>query len=228
MTWCVGGAQEGICDSDRLPNSGSARRSKPACRLPACMRYCAKSRPSEPERPERDPDLQTDSCINQCHRSLPLCGGGFGAEFELGLAKFLSEISGKAWLNREKRRGRTARSGYFILTPYWCIRLHWGFLRATIFPSRRSVAHQMTYGGLFMPVSFTQSCPTCGRRIQIRASLLGCIVGCQHCHAVFEAQEDCSGSRHEPEDPHSDPHSDPLMERVEQALNRANEATVVS
>ncbi len=36
-----------------------------------------------------------------------------------------------------------------------------------------------------MSIRFTQSCPTCGRRLQVRASLLGCVVVCQHCKAEF-------------------------------------------
>jgi pyruvate-formate lyase-activating enzyme len=78
-----------------------------------------------------------------------------------------------------------------------------------------------------MSVCFTQSCPTCGRRIQIRASLLGCTVGCQHCHAVFEAQEDFVGAASRQEAA-GELHPDPLMERVEQALSRAKQETVVS
>ncbi len=36
-------------------------------------------------------------------------------------------------------------------------------------------------------IRFNQSCPTCGRRVQVRASLLGSTVACQHCHAEFTA-----------------------------------------
>jgi organic radical activating enzyme len=78
-----------------------------------------------------------------------------------------------------------------------------------------------------MSVRFTQSCPTCGRRIQVRASLMGCDVRCQHCDAVFVAQED---ARHSPIQSRTteDLNSDPLMNRVEQALSRAEESVVVS
>lgn len=38
-----------------------------------------------------------------------------------------------------------------------------------------------------MTIRFTQSCPTCGRRVDVRASLLGCEVACQHCGAEFIA-----------------------------------------
>ncbi len=41
-----------------------------------------------------------------------------------------------------------------------------------------------------MSVRFTQSCPTCGRRVEIRASLLGSVVACQHCKAEFVAMGD--------------------------------------
>ena len=78
-----------------------------------------------------------------------------------------------------------------------------------------------------MSVRFTQSCPTCGRRIQVRASLMGCDVACQHCHAVFVAQEDLP---HRPVHPEitDDLNADPLMDRVEQALNRAGDSAAVS
>ena len=39
-------------------------------------------------------------------------------------------------------------------------------------------------------VRYTQSCPTCGRRIQVRASLIGSSVACQHCNAKFIASSD--------------------------------------
>ena len=38
-----------------------------------------------------------------------------------------------------------------------------------------------------MPLHFTQSCPTCGRRLQVHTRLLGQQVACQHCHAEFTA-----------------------------------------
>jgi ribosomal protein L37AE/L43A len=38
-----------------------------------------------------------------------------------------------------------------------------------------------------MPLHFTQSCPTCGRRVQVHTRLLGQKVACQHCHAEFVA-----------------------------------------
>ena len=73
-----------------------------------------------------------------------------------------------------------------------------------------------------MSIRFTQSCPTCGRRIQVRASLLGFTVACQHCHAEFVAQLGAERKEtHQVPSLNADP--DPLMDRVEQALQRANE-----
>ncbi|TWU43277.1 hypothetical protein Q31b_23150 [Novipirellula aureliae] len=70
-------------------------------------------------------------------------------------------------------------------------------------------------------VRFTQSCPTCGRRVEIRASLLGCTVACQHCHAEFTASaqnNDCEKL----------PQTDDLLARVEIALRRAEEQAALS
>jgi hypothetical protein len=98
-----------------------------------------------------------------------------------------------------------------------------------------------------MSVRFTQSCPTCGRRIEVRASLMGCDVRCQHCDAVFVAQQDDAhqhldhqnlthqdvahkGTTRRPVQTQTtaDLTSDPLMDRVQQALNRAEESAAVS
>lgn len=38
-----------------------------------------------------------------------------------------------------------------------------------------------------MPLRFTQSCPTCGRRLQVPTHLYGKAVACQHCRAEFTA-----------------------------------------
>jgi hypothetical protein len=78
-----------------------------------------------------------------------------------------------------------------------------------------------------MSVRFTQSCPTCGRRVQIRTSLLGCTVACQHCKGEFVAETGLEGDRAEGAMETVEA-TDPLMERVELALQRANAATVVS
>lgn len=69
-----------------------------------------------------------------------------------------------------------------------------------------------------MSIRFTQSCPTCGRRVQVRASLIGYTVACQHCNAEFVAEADVDGPP-EPAAPIAVP--DPLMVRVEEALQRA-------
>lgn len=71
-----------------------------------------------------------------------------------------------------------------------------------------------------MSIKFTQSCPTCGRRTDIRATLLGCSVACQHCGAEFiaNANEDTGLERQHDED---------LFARVEKALRRAEEAAMV-
>ena len=72
---------------------------------------------------------------------------------------------------------------------------------------------------LIMPVLFTQSCPTCGRRVQVRASLVGYTVVCQHCSAEFKARTDDFGVSHSAAT--QDVETDPLMVRVEEALKRA-------
>lgn len=36
---------------------------------------------------------------------------------------------------------------------------------------------------------FLRECPTCGRRVQIRVEYLGRTVRCQHCQAMFEADD---------------------------------------
>ncbi|TWT67434.1 response regulator [Allorhodopirellula solitaria] len=71
-----------------------------------------------------------------------------------------------------------------------------------------------------MSIKFTQSCPTCGRRIDVRASLLGCTVACQHCGAEFIAQAG-GGS------PVGRDQQDELFARVEQALRRAEASAAV-
>ena len=63
-------------------------------------------------------------------------------------------------------------------------------------------------------IRFSRSCPTCGRRVQIRASLMGSQIGCGHCHAKFVAN---AGE----EDPGVVDDSQRLMDRVEQMLLRA-------
>ncbi len=67
-----------------------------------------------------------------------------------------------------------------------------------------------------MSLRFTQSCPTCGRRVEIRASLLGSIVACQHCLAEFKAS-----AEDEVIDSIDGDHN--LMARVERALGRVDQ-----
>ena len=63
-------------------------------------------------------------------------------------------------------------------------------------------------------IRFSQSCPTCGRRVQIRSGLLGKTVSCQHCNAQFVAKSmDQISEVHE--------EVDHLMQRVESALLRS-------
>lgn len=75
-----------------------------------------------------------------------------------------------------------------------------------------------------MSIRYTQPCPTCGRRIQVQASLMGHSVACPHCSAEFVAAAHGEGaeyhSRRTP--PDSSAIVDPLMARVERALARAS------
>ena len=81
---------------------------------------------------------------------------------------------------------------------------------------------------LLMPIQFTQSCPTCGRRIQIQASLMGHSVACPHCRAEFDASAgiakpaEIDGRIRVNHMVDTEP-VDPLMARVEKALARAND-----
>lgn len=72
-----------------------------------------------------------------------------------------------------------------------------------------------------MSILFSLSCPTCGRRVEVRASLLGRTVGCQHCCAEFLAN---------PEAEIAGPAEggDSLMTRVEQLLAQAADASAAS
>ena len=78
-----------------------------------------------------------------------------------------------------------------------------------------------------MSIRFTQSCPTCGRRIQVQASLMGHSVACPHCRAEFSVTDqehaDRTGTQHQT----AESIQDPLMARVEKALARASEASTV-
>lgn len=64
-------------------------------------------------------------------------------------------------------------------------------------------------------IRFTRSCPTCGRRIQIRSSLLGHIVACRHCNAEFVATgtDDSAGCVDD---------AQRLLDRVDSVLSRSH------
>ena len=67
-------------------------------------------------------------------------------------------------------------------------------------------------------IRFSNSCPTCGRRIQIRSGLLGKTVACPHCQAEFVARSGDHGTGVSDD-------SQRLMDRVELALMRSQTAT---
>ena len=69
-----------------------------------------------------------------------------------------------------------------------------------------------------MTVRYTQSCPTCGRRVEVRAYLLGRTIACQHCKAEFVAE---AGYVAEMDS------SDDLMARANDLLKRTDKATSV-
>ncbi len=73
-----------------------------------------------------------------------------------------------------------------------------------------------------MPIRFTQPCPTCGRRIQVQASLMGHSVACPHCRAEFSADGVEAGGQVGSKHPEGHQSVDPLMIRVEKALARAS------
>ena len=75
-----------------------------------------------------------------------------------------------------------------------------------------------------MTLRFTQSCPTCGRRVEVRATLLGCTVACQHCRAQFIAEPGISMDPPRDQAIESDS-SDDLMARVEELLQRTGQPT---
>ncbi len=68
-----------------------------------------------------------------------------------------------------------------------------------------------------MPLQFTQSCPTCGRRLEVPTRLYGETVACQHCCAEFQAgaSQAVVGK------------TDNLLARVEAALSRSDAAPMV-
>jgi len=74
-----------------------------------------------------------------------------------------------------------------------------------------------------MSIRFTQSCPTCGRRIQVQTSLMGHSVACSHCRAEFKAVGKEVGEPIATKIQTDLAPVDPLMVRVEQALARASQ-----
>ncbi len=40
-----------------------------------------------------------------------------------------------------------------------------------------------------MATYFSQSCPTCGRKLQVRVQFLGRQLSCRHCHGEFMAAQ---------------------------------------
>lgn len=73
-----------------------------------------------------------------------------------------------------------------------------------------------------MALRFTQSCPTCGRRVEVRAALLGCTVACQHCRAEFVAEPGVESTHPQVTECDS---SDDLMARVDQLLQQTDHRT---
>lgn len=69
-----------------------------------------------------------------------------------------------------------------------------------------------------MSLRFNQSCPTCGRRIEIRIELLGRSVACPHCSAEFVASEAPQPKQATEVD---------LMQRVERALRKTEGAVAL-
>lgn len=69
-----------------------------------------------------------------------------------------------------------------------------------------------------MPLHFTQSCPTCGRRLEVHTRLWGQRVACQHCHAEFLAGA-AEDERSQADSGYS------LLARAEAALQRSQPKT---
>lgn len=73
------------------------------------------------------------------------------------------------------------------------------------------------------PVSFHQGCPVCGRLLNIRVTLLGQRVYCQHCGGGFIAADPSAGPS--VAERSRDRRVEDLIERAELALQQAAEAT---
>jgi hypothetical protein len=78
-----------------------------------------------------------------------------------------------------------------------------------------------------MSVRFTQCCPTCGRRIQIQTTLLGCTVACQHCRAEFVSQLESEQELPSVNPQASQTEPDPLMARVDALLAQSSQDSAV-
>jgi hypothetical protein len=74
-----------------------------------------------------------------------------------------------------------------------------------------------------MSLHFTQCCPTCGRRVRVRANLLGSSVGCQHCQAEFVARAETRSEIASTKLPVEPVVTDPLMARVEELLAQSSQ-----
>lgn len=73
-----------------------------------------------------------------------------------------------------------------------------------------------------IPVSFNQGCPVCGRLLNIRVTLLGKRVYCQHCGGGFVAADPSAGPP--VGDGLRDRRVEDLIERAEAALQQAADA----
>lgn len=95
------------------------------------------------------------------------------------------------------------------------VNLHYHDARGMILPSKRNSRLMRRHTGVnLMHVRFSQSCPTCGRRVEIDAALLGRTVACQHCRAEFVAHVNEDAGQLGETEYH-------LMDRVEKVLARA-------
>lgn len=65
-----------------------------------------------------------------------------------------------------------------------------------------------------MALHFKQSCPVCGRRLEVPTRLLGLTIACQHCCAEF-----CAGM--DADDSSGGNAADQLLARVDAALSRS-------
>lgn len=64
---------------------------------------------------------------------------------------------------------------------------------------------------------FVRSCPTCGRHLEIRVSLLGRDVECPHCSGTFVASEEFQAGE-------SDLRIERILERAQKYIDSVNTA----